>query len=197
MVRVALTGGIATGKSTVLRRLTAAGIPVIDADLLARQVVARGTPGFDAVVARFGPGVVAAAGDLDRRALGARVFADPAARAALEAIVHPAVYVAIAAWFAGLPAATRVAVADIPLLFETGRAGDFDRVVVVACSRDEQRRRLRTRDGLTDAEVDARLAARWPIEHKANRADRVIWTNGSLADTEREADRLASELLAL
>jgi dephospho-CoA kinase len=197
MVRVALTGGIATGKSTVLRRLTAAGIPVIDADLLARQVVARGTPGFDAVVARFGPGVVAAAGDLDRRALGARVFADPAARAALEAIVHPAVYVAIAAWFAGLPAATRVAVADIPLLFETGRAGDFDRVVVVACSRDEQRRRLRTRDGLTDAEVDARLAAQWPIEHKANRADRVIWTNGSLADTEREADRLASELLAL
>jgi dephospho-CoA kinase len=181
----------------VLRRLTAAGIPVIDADLLARQVVARGTPGFDAVVARFGPGVVAAAGDLDRRALGARVFADPAARAALEAIVHPAVYVAIAAWFAGLPAATRVAVADIPLLFETGRAGDFDRVVVVACSRDEQRRRLRTRDGLTDAEVDARLAAQWPIEHKANRADRVIWTNGSLADTEREADRLASELLAL
>jgi dephospho-CoA kinase len=197
MVRVALTGGIATGKSTVLRRLTAAGIPVIDADLLARQVVARGTPGFDAVVARFGPGVVAAAGDLDRRALGARVFADPAARAALEAIVHPAVYVAIAAWFAGLPAATRVAVADIPLLFETGRAGDFDRVVVVACSRDEQRRRRRTRDGLTDAEVDARLAAQWPIEHKANRADRVIWTNGSLADTEREADRLASELLAL
>jgi dephospho-CoA kinase len=197
MVRVALTGGIATGKSTVLRRLTAAGIPVIDADLLARQVVARGTPGFDAVVARFGPGVVAAAGDLDRRALGARVFADPAARAALEAIVHPAVYVAIAAWVAGLPAATRVAVADIPLLFETGRAGDFDRVVVVACSRDEQRRRLRTRDGLTDAEVDARLAAQWPIEHKANRADRVIWTNGSLADTEREADRLASELLAL
>jgi dephospho-CoA kinase len=197
MVRVALTGGIATGKSTVLRRLTAAGIPVIDADLLARQVVARGTPGFDAVVARFGPGVVAAAGDLDRRALGARVFADPAARAALEAIVHPAVYVAIAAWVAGLPAATRVAVADIPLLFETGRAGDFDRVVVVACSRDEQRRRLRTRDGLSDAEVDARLAAQWPIEHKANRADRVIWTNGSLADTEREADRLASELLAL
>jgi dephospho-CoA kinase len=197
MVRVALTGGIATGKSTVLRRLTAAGIPVIDADLLARQVVARGTPGFDAVVARFGPGVVAAAGDLDRRALGARVFADPAARAALEAIVHPAVYVAIAAWVAGLPAATRVAVADIPLLFETGRAGDFDRVVVVACSRDEQRRRLRTRDGLTDAEVDARLAAQWPIEHKANRADRVIWTNGSLADTEREADRLAAELLAL
>jgi dephospho-CoA kinase len=197
MVRVALTGGIATGKSTVLRRLLAAGIPVTDADLVARQVVARGTPGFDAVVARFGPEVVAPAGDLDRRALGARVFADPAARAALEAIVHPAVYVAIAGWFAGLPAETRVAVADIPLLFETGRAGDFDRVVVVACSRDEQRRRLRTRDGLSDAEVDARLAAQWPIEHKVDRADQVIWTNGSLADTEREADRLAAELLAL
>lgn len=193
MVRVALTGGIATGKSTVLRRIAAAGIPAIDADVLARQVVAPGTPGFDAVVATFGAGVVTAAGDLDRRALGARVFADPAARAALEAIIHPAVYQAISAWFAALPGGTRVAVADIPLLLETERAGDFDVVVVVACARDEQIRRAIARDGVTRDEAEARIGAQWPIERKVAAADHVIWTTGTLADTEKHVD----DLLAL
>lgn len=194
MVRVALTGGIATGKSTVLARLVAAGIPAIDADVLARQVVARGTPGFDAVVASFGPGVVTAAGDLDRRALGARVFADPAARAALEAIIHPAVYQGISAWFASLPGDTRVAVADIPLLFETGRAQDFDVVVVVACARDEQVRRVVARDGVTMDEAEARVAAQWPIERKVAAADHVIWTTGTRADTQRRVDDLLDML---
>lgn len=194
MLRVALTGGIATGKSTVLRRLMAAGIPGIDADVLARQVVAPGTPGFDAVVATFGSGVVDAAGGLDRRALGARVFADPAARAALEAIIHPAVYQAISAWFASLPADTRVAVADIPLLFETGRAREFDVVVVVACTPEEQIRRVVARDGVTRDEARARIAAQWPIEHKVAAADHVIWTAGALADTESQVDQLVTVL---
>lgn len=194
MVRVALTGGIATGKSTVLRRLTAAGIPAIDADVLARQVVAPGTPGFDAVVATFGPQVVDAAGDLDRRALGARVFADPAARARLEAIIHPAVYQAISAWFASLPGDTRVAVADIPLLFETGRAREFDVVVVVACAREEQVRRVIARDGVTRDEAEARIAAQWPIERKVAAAHHVIWTTGTFADTERQVDDLLKQL---
>ena len=194
MVRVALTGGIATGKSTVLRRLRASGIPAIDADVLARDVVAPGTPGFAAVVATFGSEVVDAAGDLDRRALGARVFADPAARMALEAIIHPAVYQAISAWFASLPGDTRVAVADIPLLFETGRAGDFDMVVVVACAREEQVRRVIARDGVTMDEAEARIAAQWPIEHKVAAAHHVIWTTGTLADTNRQVDALVAEL---
>lgn len=194
MVRVALTGGIATGKSTVLRRLAAAGIPVIDADVLARHVVAPGTPGFAAVVATFGSDIVNAAGDLDRRALGARVFADPAARAALEGIIHPAVYQAIAAWFASLPRDTRVAVADIPLLFETGRAGDFDVVVVVACAREEQVRRVIARDGVTSEEAEARLAAQWPIDRKVAVAHHVIWTTGTFADTDRQVDDLLKQL---
>jgi dephospho-CoA kinase len=196
MVRVALTGGIATGKSTVLRLLRDRGIPVIDADRIAREVVAPGTPGCLAVMERFGPSVVAADGALDRRALAAIVFADAAARADLEAIIHPAVYAAITGWFSALPPATRAAVADIPLLFETGRAGDFDRVVVVACPPEEQVRRVLARDGGTEADARARLAAQWPIEDKVARADDVIWTTGTHAETERQVDALLGRLTA-
>ena len=158
------------------------------------MLAAAAAAGFDAVVARFGPSVVDASGELDRRALGALVFADPAARARLEAIVHPAVYAAISDWFAALPQETPVSVADIPLLFETGRAADFDRVVVVACSREEQRRRLIARDGLTAAEADARLAAQWPIERKVASAHHVIWTTGTFAETDRQVDELMKVL---
>ena len=194
MVRVALTGGIATGKSTVLRRLRAAGLPTIDADVLARQVVAPGAPAYAAVVARFGVGVIDDTGAIDRRALAAVVFADPAARRDLEAIVHPAVYEAMAAWFASLPGDTPVAVADIPLLSETGRERDFDVVVVVACARDEQIRRVMARDGVTSDEAEARIAAQWPIARKVAAADHVIWTTGTLADTERQVDQLLTVL---
>jgi len=188
MVRVALTGGIGTGKSFVLGLLAARGIPTIDADTLARQVVARGTSGEQAVVGRFGPDVLGADGALDRRALAARVFADPLARTDLERIIHPAVYAAITDWFAALPLATPRAVADIPLLFETGRHTDFDRVVVVACPPDEQLRRVMLRDGMTEADARARIDAQWPIAEKVARADDVIWTTGSFADTERQVD---------
>lgn len=195
MVRVALTGGIATGKSTVLRRLAAAGLPTIDADALARSAVAPGTPGLDAIRRRFGPSVVDSSGALDRRALAALVFDDAKARADLEAIIHPVVYRAIQDWFQSLPPETPAAVADIPLLFETGHERDFDLVLVAACSTDDQRQRMAARDGLTRVEADARLAAQWPIDTKVARADRVIWTTGPRADTERQIDRLARELL--
>lgn len=194
MVRVALTGGIATGKSTVLRRLMAAGIPAIDADVLARQVVAPGAPAYAAVVARFGLAVLDDTGAIDRRALAAIVFADPSARRDLEAIVHPAVYEAIAAWFAALPGDTRLAVADIPLLYETGREKDFDVAVVVACGRDEQIRRVIARDGVSREEAEARLAAQWPIERKVAAADHVIWTTGTLADTDSQVAQLLTVL---
>lgn len=196
MVRVALTGGIGTGKSTVLRLLAARGIPTIDADVLARQVVASGTSGGDAVIARFGSGVLDAGGALDRRALAAIVFADPLARRDLEHIVHPAVYSAIGDWFDALPASTPWAVADIPLLFETGRHVDFDRVVVVACQPDEQVRRVMARDGLTEPNARGRIDAQWPITEKVARADDVIWTTGSLADTERQVDEWVRGLKA-
>jgi dephospho-CoA kinase len=186
MLRVALTGGIATGKSYCLARFAALGVPTIDADALARDAVAPGSSGLAAIAARFGAALLTADGSLDRPALGRIVFADAKARAALEAIVHPEVYRRIREWFANLPAPTRVAIADIPLVFETGHNHDFDEVVVAACDSEEQVRRVMARDNLTDAEARARLAAQWPIEEKVKRANRVIWTDRGFAETDRQ-----------
>ena len=185
MVLAALTGGIATGKSYCLARFASFGVPVIDADKLARDAVAPGTPGLSAVVARFGDSVLQADGALDRRALARIVFSDPRARADLEAIVHPDVYRRIREWAVNLPH-TRIAIADIPLLFETGHEHDFDKVIVCACEPEEQIRRLVTRDGLTDAEARARLAAQWPIDDKVQRGDFVIRTDRGYSDTDRQ-----------
>lgn len=186
MLRVALTGGIATGKSYCLARFAGLGVPVVDADLLARDAVLPGTPGLRAVVDRFGAGVLGADGALDRPALGRIVFGDGKARAALEAIIHPEVYRRIREWFANLPPGTRLAIADIPLVFETGHNHDFDAVIVAACDPEEQVRRVMARDNLSAADARARLSAQWPIEEKVRRATRVIWTDGSFAETDRQ-----------
>jgi dephospho-CoA kinase len=186
MLRVALTGGIATGKSYCLARFASLGVPVIDADRLARDAVAPGSRALDAVAARFGTAILLPDGSLDRASLGRIVFADRAARADLEAIVHPEVYRRIGEWFATLSAGTRVAIADIPLLFETGQHHAFDRVIVTACEPAEQLRRLMTRDGLTEAEARARIDAQWPIGEKAARADHLIRTDGAIADTDAQ-----------
>jgi len=186
MLRAALTGGIATGKSFCLARFAALGAAVIDADVLAREALSASTPGLSEVAERFGPGVLLPDGLLDRAALGRLVFHDRAARADLEAIVHPHVYRRISGWFADLPSGTRIALADIPLLFETGHQHDFERVVVCACDPAEQFRRLVSRDGLPADEARARLAAQWPIAEKVKRADHVIRTDGTFADTEAQ-----------
>lgn len=195
MLRVALTGGIATGKSYCLGRFAAHGVPTIDADILARDAVAPGTPGLAAVTARFGPGVLAPDGTLDRPGLGRIVFSDARARASLESILHPEVYRRIREWFANLPAGTRVAMADIPLVFETGHNHDFDEVVVAACHPEEQVRRVMARDHLADADARARVAAQWPIEEKVKRADRVIWTDRGFAETDRQVNEAYDSLL--
>jgi dephospho-CoA kinase len=195
MRRVALTGGIATGKSTALRRFRHHGIPTIDADAIARAVVQPGRPAAAAIRRRFGDGVFAADGSLDRKALAEVIFGDPAERRALEDIVHPAVYDEIAGWFASLGGDVPAAIADIPLLYETGRAGEFDLVIVTACAPETQLARLVERDGLAEAEARQRLAAQWPIEEKVRRADRVIRTDGTIAEAEAQIDRLARELL--
>jgi dephospho-CoA kinase len=195
MLRAALTGGIATGKSFCLSRFAALGAATIDADILARDAVAPGSVGLEQVIRRFGTGVLLADGRLDRPALGRVVFGDRAARADLEAIVHPLVYRRIDDWFADLPSGTRVALADIPLLFETGHQHDFERVVVCACDAAEQLRRLVTRDRLTAAEARARLAAQWPVAEKVRRADYVIRTDGTFAETEAQV-RQVYEVLA-
>jgi dephospho-CoA kinase len=186
MLRVALTGGIATGKSYCLARFAGLGVPVVDADRLARDAVLPGSSGLRAVVDRFGAGVLGANGALDRPALGRIVFGDAKARAALEAIIHPEVYRHIREWFANLPAGTRLAIADIPLLFETGHNHDFDAVVVAACDPEEQVRRVMARDNLSAGDARARLAAQWPIGEKVKRATRVIWTDGGFAETDRQ-----------
>lgn len=192
--RVALTGGIATGKSHVRRRFEDLGVPTIDADVLSREVVAPGTPGLRAVVERFGDGVLDEAGGLDRRKLGAIVFANPGDRQALEAIIHPAVRQAMDDWYASLGPAHSLAIADIPLLYETGRDRDFERVIVTACDPDEQVRRIVARDGLTEGEARQRLAAQLPIEEKVRRADYVIHTQGTFADTDRQVTAVLDAL---
>ena len=194
MLRAALTGGIATGKSFCLRRFAAHGVPTIDADQLARDAVDPGSPGLAAIVARFGDGVLRPDGTLDRAALAAIVFADGAARAELEAIIHPDVYRRINLWLASQPHGTGMAIADIPLLFETGHEHDFDCVIVAACHPDEQLRRLVHRDGLAADAARARLAAQWPIEEKVRRASYVIRTDGTHADTERQVDEVLRRL---
>jgi dephospho-CoA kinase len=197
VLRVALTGGIATGKSYCLARFAALGVPTIDADALARDAVGIGSRGLAAVAAAFGKGVLAADGSLDRQALGRIVFSDAKARAALEAIVHPEVYRGIGDWFANLPAGTRVGIADIPLVFETGHQHDFDRIVVAACRPDEQIRRIVARDGLSEPDARARLAAQWPIDEKVKRAWRVVWTDRSFADTDGQLAAVYAELTDL
>ncbi|HTL42973.1 MAG TPA: dephospho-CoA kinase [Vicinamibacterales bacterium] len=194
MLRIALTGGIATGKSYCTGGFARLGVPVIDADVLAREAVAPGTRGLDAVAARFGPEVLRADGSLDRAALGRIVFTEARARRDLEAIIHPDVYRRIREWFANIPPGTRLAIADIPLLFETGQQHEFDAVIVCACTPAEQLKRVIARDGLSEADARARIAAQLPIEEKAARADHVIWTDRGFAETDAQV-RTVFELL--
>jgi dephospho-CoA kinase len=194
VVFAGLTGGIATGKSYCIARFASLGVPVIDADVLAREAVAPGTPGLRAIADRFGAGIVHPDGTLDRAALARIIFTDAAARADLESIIHPDVYRRIREWSVNLPPHTRLAIADIPLLFETGHDHDFDKVIVCACEPEEQVRRLVARDGLTKAEARARLAAQWPIEEKAARGDYVIRTDGTRAETDAQVKALFDRL---
>ncbi|MEQ1574997.1 MAG: dephospho-CoA kinase [Vicinamibacterales bacterium] len=198
MRRVALTGGIATGKSHVRRRFESLGVSTLDADTLARDAVAPGTPGLDAVVRRFGAGIIDPAGSLDRGKLGALVFADTEARASLEDIIHPVVRRATDEWFRSLDPKTHpFAIADIPLLYEVGRDKDFDAVIVTACEPATQVRRIVERDGLSEAAARQRLAAQLPIEEKVRRADFVIRTDGTFEETEARVRDTFSRLLAL
>jgi dephospho-CoA kinase len=198
MIKAALTGGIATGKSYVLEQFRRRGVPCLDADALAHGVEAAGTEATRAIAARFGAGVLAEDGSVDRTKLGPIVFADKIARAELEAIVHPAVYRAISA---GLRAFELIehppaAVVDVPLLYETGRASDFDAVIVTVCPPEMQLDRL-ARRGMSEAEARQRLDAQLPAAEKAARADYVIDTSGTLADTDAHVQRILERLITL
>jgi dephospho-CoA kinase len=157
-------------------------------------VVIVGSSGLAAIVAAFGTGVLAADGSLDRPALGRIIFADGKARAALEAIIHPEVYRRIRVWFANLPSGIGVAIADIPLVFETGHNHDFDAVVVAACAPEIELRRVIDRDRLSDTDARARIAAQWPIDEKVRRATHVIWTDRGFSETDRQVEDVISRL---
>jgi dephospho-CoA kinase len=176
---VAITGGLACGKSEVGRILRGDGVAVLDADDVARDLMQPGTPVYREVVGRFGPGIVAADGSIDRAALGDRVFRDDAERCALNERVHPAVMAAIRTWLAGAARPRWPAAVIIPLLFEIGAADGWSAIVCVAADEDRVRERLRGR-GLSDAEARRRLAAQWPVEEKIKRSQYVIENNDTL-----------------
>ncbi|MEY4007302.1 MAG: hypothetical protein RLZZ467_322 [Gemmatimonadota bacterium] len=194
---IGLTGNIAAGKSTVAAGLTAAGLPVIDGDTLAREVVAPGTPALAAIVARWGPTILAADGTLDRAALRRRILADPADRTALEAITHPAIAARRAARTAELAATgAPVVICDIPLLFEAQLEDTVDEIVLVDAPVAVRRARLIRDRGIAPSEADALIAAQMPAERKRAYADVVIENAGSRADLEAAIAMLVTRLRA-
>lgn len=188
-LRVGLTGGIASGKSAVADALAAHGAILIDSDVLAREVVEPGTPGLAAIVERFGAGVLAADGTLDRAELGQIIFGDDAARADLNQIIHPAVRARRAEIFETAPDGA-VVVAVIPLLVETGIADQFDQVVAVDLPEDLQLERLMARNGYDRDEALARVRSQASRAERLAVADHVIDNSGTPAQTRAQVDRL-------
>ncbi|MDX6324159.1 MAG: dephospho-CoA kinase [Nocardioidaceae bacterium] len=194
-MRVGLTGGVASGKSTVAGMLRELGAVVIDADRLARDVVARGTPGLAAVVEEFGPDVLTEDGELDRPAMATLVFGDEAARHRLEGIVHPLVFTEVQRLEKEAPRDALV-VHDIPLLAESGRAGTFDAVVVVDAPTDLQVQRMTTARGWSAEEAEARMGAQASRAERRAVATYVIDNAGSLDDLREQVEDVYARLTA-
>ncbi|PIL24332.1 hypothetical protein GSI_14085 [Ganoderma sinense ZZ0214-1] len=195
MLVIGLTGGIATGKSTVSSLLRAHHVPIVDADVLARKVVEPGTPALAAIVRTFGPDVLLPDGTLDRPRLGRIVFADEGARRKLNAIVHPAVrremfWSVLRHWWRG----ERMCVLDVPLLIEGGLWKWVGKVVVVYCSAEIQLHRLMNRDNSTREDASARLNSQLPITEKIKYADLVIDNSGTQQELEREIGAIIKKL---
>jgi dephospho-CoA kinase len=193
VIRVGLTGNVASGKSEVARVWAEEGVPVMSADELARDAVAPGTPGLDEVVEAFGPEIVREDGTLDRDRLRRRVFADPEARRRLERILHPRIARLRDEWIGRLEEeGVEMAVSEVPLLFEAGLEAAFDVIVVVHAPEDLRRRRLVEDRGLPPAEAERIMAAQGDPDEKRSRAHHVLVNDG----TREELRRRAGELLA-
>lgn len=199
MLKVGLTGGIATGKSYVLGVLRELGCEVSDADTLAHQAIEPGKPAQQDIVNEFGPGVLNEDGTINRVALGSLVFADAAKRERLNAIVHPRVYAAQAEWLAEIAARNpqAIAVLDAALIIETGSYKRFDKVVVVWCEPQLQLERLMTRNNLPREQAEARIAAQMPSAEKLKFADFAINTSQGFEDTRRQTEALYAQLKVL
>ena len=199
LISIGLTGGYATGKSTVADMLRDLGAVVVNADELSRQAIRRGQKGWRETADRFGEGIVGPDGEIDRALLGARVFADPEQRRLLESIIHPKVIVAVReAKERAAAAGEAVFVCEAPLLFEAGLTEEFDQVWVVAADPDRQLERASARDQLTGEAIGQRMRAQMPLAEKAKLADLVIWNNGDLEDLRhqvREAWRMLPSAL--
>ncbi|MDI6870938.1 MAG: dephospho-CoA kinase [Bacillota bacterium] len=194
-MRLGLTGGLGSGKSRVAQALQELGAAVIDADQLAREAVAPGTPGYRAVVEAFGREYLAADGSLDRQKLGRLVFADESARRRLEAIIHPEVIRLMRARVEALErAGAPVVVLEVPLLFEAGLENEVDKVVVVDAPEEVRVARVAARGSLTAGEARQRLAAQLPLGEKVRRADYVIDNSGRWEETQLQVERLWEEI---
>jgi dephospho-CoA kinase len=194
VLRIGLTGGIGSGKSTVSALLAERGARVVDADVLAREVVAPGSPGLAAIVEAFGDGVLSAGGAIDRPALASVVFGDPSARATLDGIVHPLVRARAVEIISAMPD-DAVVVQDIPLLVETGQASSFDLVLVVEAEPEIRVARL-VRRGLSEGDARARIAAQATDEERRAVADVVLDNSGNLEHLAEQVDRFWAERVA-
>lgn len=192
---IGLTGGIASGKSTVAAMLRELGAPIVDADLLARQVVEPGSPALVEIAQRFGPEVLAADGGLDRKRLGEKIFSDPGARAALNAITHPRIAKASAAALADFAAAGhKVAIYEAALLVENRIHDRLGGLIVVSVPLEEQIARLRARDDLDEEGARARVTAQLPLASKVAVADWVVDNGGSVEHTRAQVERIWREI---
>jgi dephospho-CoA kinase len=196
MLKVGLTGGIATGKTHVLARMAAAGFRTLDLDAVSREVMAPGGSAYAEVAAAFGPTILAAGGAIDRTALGRIVFADAGLRRRLEAIVHPRVR-EVESRVVASAGADEVVVVDAALLVEAGSHLRYDRLAVVYCDPQEQLCRLMARDGLTESAARARIDAQMPVDEKRRFGHHVVDTSGSVADTDARADDAVRALRAV
>jgi dephospho-CoA kinase len=199
MLKIGLTGGIATGKSYVLSVLSEMGCEVIDADSMAHRVIEPGRPAYFDIIDHFGRDILNEDGSINRAALGAVVFTNKSARERLNEIVHPRVYEAQVEWFdqVALRDPAAIAVVDAALMIETGSYRRFDKVIVVYCDPELQLRRLTERNGFTSEQAQARISAQMPSEEKLKYADYSIDTSNGFEDARRQAEKVYEELRAL